>query len=126
MHTHFLLVNHPSKTSWLPVLEAALAPHGTLHSAAPQRAWETLRRKKPSVVIVDAAVEDAPKLVADIRARYPQVRVAVATDTPSWKCARAAFQAGAIDYIYQASSQGDLRRIFASIVVERPASPASQ
>jgi DNA-binding NarL/FixJ family response regulator len=73
------------------------------------------------VIVVDAAtVEDVPSLVSHLRAQWPAARVVVATASPTWKRAREALQAGAVDYIRKSLSEKEILSVFRDILSRTP------
>src|SRR6185295_13533557 len=55
-----------------------------------------------------ANLEDVPGLVAEIRDRRPSAHVVVASATSSWEHARAAFRAGAADYVLKSGRPDEM------------------
>lgn len=124
MQGHFLLINGSREPYWLQVLQDALTSLGVLHIGASADAIQHLLKDEYDSIIVDAtAVDDAPALVTSIRARRPSARVVVVTASPTWRRAREAFQAGAVDYIPKSMNSEDLRSVFASFLVRNENSP---
>lgn len=69
------------------------------------------RQDEDDVVIVDAAAtERVESQVAALRAERPSRRIVVLAAKPTWQGARAAFDAGAIDYLPKDLGDEELRR----------------
>lgn len=66
-----------------------------------------------ALVIVDATVvEQVENEVMRLRTECPARRIVVLTASPTWQRARAAFAAGAMDYLPNTLDKKELRRIF--------------
>jgi DNA-binding NtrC family response regulator len=117
MATCFLLINRSGDNHWKNVLEDALAPLGKLHNVNADHAITKLIDEKYDIVIVDATtIEEVEFLVSRLRAKQPDCRIVVMTASPTWQRARAAFEAGAIDYIPKTLSQSELHDTFKQIL----------
>ena len=113
MQPTFLLINGTRERYWHQVLEDALAPLGTLQIGEEEKAVELVLQQDYDIVIVDATVvRDVPLRVSRIRAQRPDARIVVATTSPTWTRARAAFRAGATDYIRKSLNKDELLSAF--------------
>ena len=101
MPINLFLIGHPEETGWSRILGQALAPLGVLETVSEADAAERIAQYRcHAIVIIDAtAIENVPALVSRLRRQCPESRIVVATASPTWQCARDAFQAGAVDYI---------------------------
>ncbi len=118
---NMLLICEQKASSWSGVVVAALAPFGHLQIAPVNEALDLVQQQPQRLIIVDAAcVQDAPALVARIRALRPGARVVIATASPTWRRAREAFQAGATDYIRRSLSKQELQETFANALNKTP------
>lgn len=114
---HFLLVNSQQQDRWHRVLETALNSFGALESVREDTAVTRAIEKSFDIIIVDATVvKRVELLVSRIHVQQPQTRVVVVTASPDWKLARAAFLAGAVDYVFKSSDQDELRETFKEIL----------
>lgn len=109
----FLLLQGEKDSYWSAFLAEVIAPLGNLRIAA-ARDWLVKNEEEPDgLIIVDATnVEQFEKLVAILCAENPQRRVVVMTASPTWTRARAAFEAGAIDYLPKTLPADELRALF--------------
>lgn len=114
----FLLVSHEEETAWPLTLRQALAPLGELETISESHAAERIAQYQcNAIVVIDATViEDVPLLVSRLRLRCPQVRIIVATASPTWQRARDAFQAGAVDYIRKSLDDEELLSAVKNII----------
>jgi DNA-binding response OmpR family regulator len=98
----FLLLDGEEESDWTKFLADALAPLGTL-SVARAGEWTRLGGDEPDgLILIDAtAVENVEELVSSLRLERPARRIVVMTASPTWRRARAAFEAGAIDYLHR-------------------------
>jgi DNA-binding NtrC family response regulator len=104
-----LLIGGSRDDPWRWVLEEASASLGVLQIAREMDAFRLIRQQDFDVIIIDAAkVEDIFPLVSCIRAQRPDTRVMVATASPTWRRARGAFRAGAIDYIRKSMNKEEV------------------
>jgi len=61
--------------------------------------------------VIDAAAVKAPdKLISQLRVQDPAARIVVMTASPTWRRARASFEAGALDYLPKNLNTEDLFR----------------
>lgn len=113
MITRFLLVQGTTDNYWRKFLEEALAPLGELHAVNMSQFISRVTEIGYDLVIVDAtSVPDVEFHVSQLRAKQKDCRIVVMTASPTWQRARAAFEAGAIDYIPRTLDKADLLDIF--------------
>lgn len=75
------------------------------------------------LIIIDSTmVENVDKLVSTLRRENPKRRIVVMTASPTWQRARAAFEAGAMDYLPKTLQQDELLDTFRQIL-NRPLAP---
>jgi DNA-binding NtrC family response regulator len=102
--------------NWQTYLREALSPLGKLRTMEVKEVMNFSEEHKQELVIIDATfTEDVDALVSRIRSARPDRRIVVVTASPTWKRARAAFEAGAIDYLPKSLSKADLQKTFAQI-----------
>lgn len=119
---HFLLVGEATQTPWSLSLLEALAPLGDLQLVTKVEAAQVLSRDRYDVVIVDAgAISDIRDLVDRLRRQKPNVRIVVASASPTWRQSREVLLAGAVDYIHKSLDQRKLRARIQG-VLDRPTS----
>jgi CheY-like chemotaxis protein len=113
----FLLLNRTEDGPWKIFLEKALAPFGTLNVVRAGPPPPFIGEERYDIIIVDATgVEDAAALVKQLREEESDRRIVVMTASPTWEYARAAFEAGAIDYLPKTWSQRQLQKVFKQIL----------
>jgi DNA-binding NtrC family response regulator len=92
-----LLIGEPDN-AWQHSLEIASQSLGRLRTLAISELIQ--ESMNYDCYILDAAsIPDVIALIKQIRRQHNEARIMVASDDTSWKKARAAFRAGAIDYI---------------------------
>lgn len=99
--THcFLYLTNNISAPWSTALRRSLSIFGEL-TITPEEQWaDETQLCQYSVIFIDAAtVADVPALIITLRRQCPTLRIVVATSSPTWKQAREAMQAGAVDYI---------------------------
>jgi len=95
--------------NWQTYLKEALAPLGRLRTMEVQEAMAFLEDRMQDLMIIDAtSTENVDGLVSRLRSAQPDRRIVVVTASPTWQRARAAFEAGAIDYLPKSLSKADL------------------
>lgn len=120
MQMVILLING-TKPYWQKLLEEALAPLGTVQAASEEEGLELILCQSYELIIVDATtIKNVPVLVARIRAQQPNVRIVVASASPTWRRAREAFRAGATDYIPKSLNKQELLATFKNILAKVP------
>lgn len=118
----FMLTKGTMDSNWMKQLGQVLAPLGTLKLVEVNEAMKQIKAKN-DVVIVDATfVENAEAAVSSLRTQMPDSRIVVMSAAPTWKLARAAFEAGAIDYLPKTMNEDDLQDAFRQIL-EKPLPP---
>lgn len=123
MKEEFLLITGADGHYWYPILQEALAQFGTLHIGSLDAPGAGSRDGRYSLIIVDAsASDDLAHAVARLRTEQPSARTVVVTISPTWRRAREAFQAGAVEYIRKSISLRELRTTFERILTT-PAGP---
>lgn len=110
----FLLVGGPEQEKAAKkVFEMALEDLGKLQRAQPQDAAHHVKGHDYGLVVIDATVvANVEMLISDLRAQRNACRIVVVTASPTWSNARAAFEAGATDYLSKNSSLKELREVF--------------
>ncbi len=99
------------------MLTEALSSLATVTVISENEAIEHIMQLSYDMILVDATVvRDVPSLIAHIRDRLPEANVIVGAADLNWEMARAAFQAGALDYIDQSRSIRELRMLLARIL----------
>ena len=102
--------------NWQTYLREALAPLGKLRTMEVQEAMNLSGDHLQELMIIDATfTENVDMLVSRVRSAQPDRRIVVVTASPTWKRARAAFEAGAIDYLPKSLTKADLLRTFSQI-----------
>jgi DNA-binding NtrC family response regulator len=117
VRTKSLFISNSREHPWLPVLEEALTSFGTLDLECENNALKEILKKRYDIIIIDAtSIEDISRLLSPIRGARPLTHLVVATASPTWESARAAFQAGATDCIHKTKDVEDLRSTFEHIL----------
>ena len=95
----FLLITRESTDAWAVGLAQILQPLGKLTIMALR---DCVFQELPpcDLIIIDAAVvKDARRFIGELRKDGSAPRVVIMTASPKWEFARAAFDAGALDYL---------------------------
>ena len=108
----FLLITGLQEDIWGPCMVEALSSLGEVQVACEVEALECVKRADYALVIVDTTfATNMTCLVSELRKVRPQLRIVVATASPTWKRAREAFQVGAIDYIRKSLDKDEILSI---------------
>lgn len=119
----FLLVSGREDAAWPTFVARALSSLGELRTLEEEVAIAAGAQRGYDVVIIDAGVvADPQQLTQRLRDKWPDTRVVVATQSPTWQRARLALQAGAADYIRKTRNEKELQCRIRS-VLDRPAPP---
>lgn len=98
--TRILLIGGTSDRDWYALVDEALASFGTVFCIQADQALDKINKEQYEIAIVDATeLEDVEFLISRLRARQKDCRIVVFTASPTWQRARAAFEAGAMDYV---------------------------
>jgi len=119
----FLLITNQMNHRLITLLELTLRPSGELTVIDASETAPRLLDGKYSLIIVDSAAVSEPELlVSQLRDRMPDCRVVVITPEPSWETARAAFEAGAMDFLPNTLGVQELQDSFDEIL-RKPVPP---
>jgi GAF domain-containing protein/anti-sigma regulatory factor (Ser/Thr protein kinase) len=114
---HFLLFSESVDDSWRAVLERAVAALGTILPVSRLEELPALVHTNRTVVIIDSGWRKQPELVlAEVRSHFPRCPIVVSTGSPTWQEARAAFEAGATDYLSKSLSRDEIQETFQRIL----------
>lgn len=122
MPAMFLLISNCEEDHhWCRLLREALTPLGPLEIQCEEAALGCLSQNCYDLIVVDAStIGDVPQLMCRLRNSQPEARIVVVTASPTWRRAREAFQAGAIDYIRKSLNQKKLLSAFKDILARVP------
>ena len=119
----FLLLDGADDSYWKAWLIETLTPLGILRVAPADTGVPNADAEPDGLIIIDAtAVEDVEELVSRLRTERPERRIVVVTASPDWVHARAAFEAGAADYLPKTLSPKQLLETFQRLL-QRPLPP---
>lgn len=109
----FLLLTESDDDFLKDILAETLKPLGSL-SVSRIRADALFDAEEPDgLILIDATTVDWPeRLVARLRLERPERRIVVLTASPTWQRARAALEAGAMDYLPQTLPADELLTAF--------------
>ncbi|MBL8189347.1 MAG: response regulator [Acidobacteria bacterium] len=108
----FLLINGSQSKYWHRTLKSALSALGEIDAVEEKDTLVTLSGCEYSLVFVDAtAVAEPPDLVEQIRSRWQDLPVVVASAMPQWEQARKVMMAGATNYISKSYNEEELREV---------------
>lgn len=117
----FLLINSSEDDYWWKVLRESLSPEGSIDVSKEDEALERFRAGKYDLLIIDeSAVESVPHLISRLRSGREETRIIVATASPTWRRAREAYQAGAMDYISKTLVSSEIRNTIRSVLTKSP------
>lgn len=119
--SHALLINGSTDHHWHKLVTQIIAPHATLHIGSEATLEDWLAQADYALMIVDATVvRDVPALIRRLRQLQPSARVIVASAAPSWAHARAAFLAGAFDYVLKSLNRDDIESAIVAALAAAP------
>ena len=113
---------------WQAVIGEALAPLGDVHSvdsgeSGLRHIRESLSRHQPyEIIVVDVGTvgdQKYPSLVSRVRVEQRETRIVVASAAPTWRQAKDAFHAGAMDYIRKSLDKEYLLAVFQEVLKKR-------
>jgi DNA-binding NarL/FixJ family response regulator len=106
MQHKFLLVGNREESPSFYSLLNALTALGELEILPESESTKEIAYSTFDLIIIDAAVLDSEMtLISRILAQHPHARVVVLTASPTWRRAREALQAGAMDYLSKTLSE---------------------
>lgn len=108
----FLLLNGLDDGFLKRFLDETLKPLGTLNAVSASHGVPP-GEEPDGLIIVDATAVERPEvMVKQLRAERWERRIVVLTASPSWGRARAAFEAGAMDYLSKSLTMAEMREAF--------------
>jgi len=120
----FLLIGGSPQAPWVRALYQALATLGKLQLVPEKDAIQTIVENRYDLVMVDAgAVQEAASLVSNLRVTRSDLRIVVFTSSPTWRRAREALQAGAVDYVRKSLDEKQTRAVIQSALELSPPTP---
>jgi DNA-binding response OmpR family regulator len=112
-----LVITAVPHDDWASKLARELQNLGLVAFAREGDLSEKWSQESYDLFVVDAsAVGSADQLVSRLRAALPDGRVVVMTASPTWRRARAVFEAGGMDYLSKDLQGKDLVETFRSIL----------
>jgi len=121
VQTTFLLISIQKETPWVDNIVNSLAGLGKVKILTPRQAMQSISKSKFDAIIIDAGSTDDERLfISRARIKQPQACIVVITASPTWRRAREALQAGAMDYISKAMSERELPSAFKNILAKSP------
>jgi DNA-binding NarL/FixJ family response regulator len=107
--TSFLLISDRGESAWANALRETLLHLGSLEIISEEKTNFRIFNAQYDLIIIDAsAVKKPAHLVTQLLNQKPEVRVVVATITPTWQEARTVLLAGAADYFRQSLNKEEL------------------
>lgn len=118
---HMVLLGTTTDNYWQKALREALTPLGQLDVMTPEQAASGGLDDEYDLVAVDAThVDDVEQFISRLRAEHPGRRIVVLSAAPTWQRARAAFEAGAMDYLPKDLDKRDLLKTFRELGQKQP------
>lgn len=106
---HMVLLGTTKENHWNDMLKKALEPLGGFDvMTQAQLAGGKLDSKYKIVALDTTYVDNVEHFVSQLRNEQPDRRIVVFTAAPTWQGARAAFEAGATDYLPKTLGQSEL------------------
>lgn len=101
MKSTFVLITENADDVWAREMSSILRSLGTLEFLSCEEFQANKLPREYQLVIVDSGVKcmNVNTLISELVQLNPQCRVVAMTAAPTWKRARAAFEAGALDYL---------------------------
>ena len=121
MVANILLINGSHDHDWADTLKGAINTLATLKIAREEDVIKHISLSKYDLIILDAvAVKNMSLLIARINSQQPDIRIIVATSSPTWTRAREAYQAGAIDYMKKTLNKEEILYVVQEALIKKP------
>jgi len=115
-----VLLGTTKENHWNAVLKKALEPLGGFDVMTQEQLAGDKLDSKYKIVALDATyVDNVERFVSQLRNEQPDRRIVVFTAAPTWQGARAAFEAGATDYLPKTLAQSELLNAFREVKRKR-------
>lgn len=113
----FLLIGEREESPVFDNLANALVSFGKLQVLTQEEALRQIQHQEYSLIILDAAIlKGGMELITSIRVKWPKARIVVLTASPTWRRAREALKAGAMDYLTKTLNQDEYIAAFKEIL----------
>jgi DNA-binding NtrC family response regulator len=101
MEKHIIIITNQTDSAWVNAVKEALAPPGQVTVTLEKEAHEVVKRHSVDLILVDASSigTDVAVLIKPLHSLRPSTPIVVNTLSPTWRRARDAFMAGAVDYV---------------------------
>lgn len=101
MEKQIIIITNQVDSAWVNAVTEALAPSGKITVILEQDAQEIVQKQATDLILIDASSTetDAAILIRPLHHLRPTTPIVVNTHSPTWRRARDAFMAGAVDYI---------------------------
>jgi DNA-binding NtrC family response regulator len=122
MKSILILITDKIMDAWATELANIVKPIGVLRVVRSREFSLDTVPPGCELIIIDAAVKAANGLLSQFNTPHPRYRVIVMTASPKWESARAAFEAGAMDYISKNLPPAEVLRSIQA-VLKKPVLP---
>jgi len=109
-----LLIDGDSESQWLARLRSVAVNWGHLQ-IVPVETWASQVTHYDVVIIDESQTLEHPQLIRSVAQRWPDCKIVIISETPEWRRARQAFQAGASDYLPSSSSAEEFNQLFSEL-----------
>jgi DNA-binding response OmpR family regulator len=115
-----VLLSTTNDNDWNKALKEALEPLGGIDVMEVKQLSVGEPNSKYKIIALDAThIDNVERCISQLRSEQPDRRIVVLTAAPNWQSARAAFEAGAIDYIPKTLDQTEMRKTFKALKRKR-------
>ena len=103
-----LLICTQGNSVWFQKIRRGLSQLGNLDIASQIQVMKLILKKDYDLIIIDAAAtDDEILLILRILAKIPQARIVIVPASATWRRAREAFHAGAMDYVSKTQTENE-------------------
>ncbi|MCB8942483.1 MAG: response regulator transcription factor [Ardenticatenaceae bacterium] len=101
MTKQIIIITNQAVSAWVTAVTEALNPFGQVTVTLEKDAQAVVQQDDFDLILIDASTidMDAATLIQSLHLLRPTVPIVVNTLSPTWRRAREAFMAGAVDYI---------------------------
>lgn len=101
MTKQIMIITNQKNSAWVKAVTEALIPSGQVTITLEDDAPKMVRLRPFDLILIDASTieTDAVTLIKPLHELCPQTPIVVNTLSPTWRRAKEAFMAGAVDYV---------------------------
>ena len=118
MTKQIIIISNQKDSAWVKAVTEALEPFGQVTVFLEKEAQAEIQKRSCDLILIDASTieTDAAILIQPLHKLHSNTPIVVNTLSPTWRRAREAFMAGAVDYIRCSLDKEKIRLTYQSFL----------